>query len=111
MTVLSAWLDKFPAVLDDTFPQRVWFAGIQGSYARGEATDSSDIDPVAVLDTLSTADIRAYSSMLDALPTVSSPAASFQESPGCLHGSPPICFSSAMIPAPCAAVSTRYLPK
>lgn len=68
MIDLSAWLDKFLRALDNTFPERVWFAGIQGSYARGEATDSSDIDPVAVLDTLSTADIRAYSSMLDALP-------------------------------------------
>lgn len=68
MIELSAWLDKFLATLDDTFPKRVWFAGIQGSYARGEATDSSDIDPVVVLDTLSPADVRAYSSMLDALP-------------------------------------------
>lgn len=68
MIELSAWLDKFLAALDHTFPQRVWFAGIQGSYARGEATDSSDIDPVVVLDTLSPADVRAYSGMLDALP-------------------------------------------
>ena len=68
MIDISAWLDRFLCTLDDTFPGRVWFAGIQGSYARGEATDSSDIDPVVVLDVLSPADIRAYSAMLDALP-------------------------------------------
>ena len=68
MIELSSWLDEFLAALDNTFARRVWFAGIQGSYARGEATASSDIDPVVVLDTLSPADIRAYSGMLDALP-------------------------------------------
>jgi len=31
-------------ILNETFANRVWFVGLQGSYARGEACDTSDID-------------------------------------------------------------------
>ena len=40
---------------------------MQGSYARGEATESSDIDVVVILDELTPSDIRAYSEKLDGL--------------------------------------------
>ena len=55
-------------VLHSTFGQRVWFVGLQGSYGRGEATETSDIDIVVILDELSSADIRTYDTMLDTLP-------------------------------------------
>lgn len=67
MIELESWLEQFTQSLRETFGKRVWFAGLQGSYARGEATDSSDIDPVVVLDTLNAEDIAAYNSMLDSL--------------------------------------------
>lgn len=54
--------------LEETFGTRVWFVGLQGSYARGEATEESDIDVVVILDELTARDIRAYGSMLDSLP-------------------------------------------
>lgn len=46
----------------------MWFVGLQGSYGRGEATETSDMDIVVILDTLSVADMQAYHVMLDTLP-------------------------------------------
>lgn len=67
MINISAWLDKFLSSLDSVFAQRVWFVGLQGSYARGEANEKSDIDVVVILDELSASDVKAYREMLDNL--------------------------------------------
>ena len=67
MIELEPWLKHFSQLLRETFGDRVWFAGLQGSYARGEATESSDIDLVVVLNTLTAEDIAAYDAMLDTL--------------------------------------------
>lgn len=61
-------MNTFITALDKTFGKRVWFVGLQGSYGRGEATDTSDIDVVVILDELSSADIQTYNDMLDTLP-------------------------------------------
>ena len=68
MLDINAWMEKFQRALAQTFPGRLWFVGLQGSRARGEATAESDIDVVVVLDTLAAEDIRRYSAMLDTLP-------------------------------------------
>ena len=68
MIDIEAWINVFCVKLAEVFPQRVWFVGLQGSYGRGEATATSDIDVVVILDKLSAADIEAYNRMLDALP-------------------------------------------
>lgn len=68
MIDISAWMDNFLQTLTKTFGPRVWFAGLQGSYGRGEASDTSDIDAVVILDRLSSKDIRTYDAMLDRLP-------------------------------------------
>lgn len=67
MIDITAWMDVFLQALNDTFSDRVWFVGLQGSYARGEATDISDIDAVVILDELSPTDIETYGAMLDTL--------------------------------------------
>ncbi|MBR2964845.1 MAG: nucleotidyltransferase domain-containing protein [Lentisphaeria bacterium] len=67
MIDLESWLERFAQSLRKTFGERVWFAGLQGSYARGEATDSSDIDLVVILDALTAEDIASYGAMLDSL--------------------------------------------
>jgi predicted nucleotidyltransferase len=67
MIELEPWLKRFTQVLRETFGNRVQFAGLQGSYARGEATESSDIDLVVVLDELTAEDIASYDAMLDSL--------------------------------------------
>ena len=68
MIDMTAWMNGFLQKLNKTFVNRVWFVGLQGSYGRGEATETSDIDVVVILDELSASDIQAYNAMLDTLP-------------------------------------------
>ena len=68
MIEITTWLDGFLKALNENFENRVWFVGLQGSYGRGEATETSDIDVVVMLDELSAKDIQAYNNMLDTLP-------------------------------------------
>ncbi len=65
---ITSFLNTFIKALDNTFGERAVFIGLQGSYGRGEATETSDIDLVVILDKLTPADIEAYSLMLDTLP-------------------------------------------
>ncbi len=68
MIDIKKWIELFLQKLNNTFPDRVWFVGLQGSYARGEATDTSDIDVVVIFDELTVSDIECYNSMLNTLP-------------------------------------------
>ena len=68
MIDITSWMQNFLQTLSETFADRVWFVGLQGSYGRGEATKTSDIDIVVILDELSAADIQTYHDMLDPLP-------------------------------------------
>ena len=68
MIDITNWLHSFQGKLHEVFDTRVWFVGLQGSYGRGEATETSDIDVVVILDELSTTDIQTYNTMLDTLP-------------------------------------------
>ena len=67
MIDITTWMQNFLQTLNKTFANRVWFVGLQGSYARGEATETSDIDVVVILDELSAMDIQTYNAMLDTL--------------------------------------------
>ena len=68
MIDITTWMQNFLQTLNKTFENRVWFVGLQGSYGRGEATETSDIDVVVILDELSAKDIQIYNDMLDTLP-------------------------------------------
>ena len=68
MIDISSFMDLFLQGLENTFSDRVWFVGLQGSYGRGEATATSDIDMVVILDELTADDIIAYNAFLDTLP-------------------------------------------
>ena len=68
MVNIDLWLTEFQTGLDETFANRIYFLGLQGSYARGEATASSDLDVVVIFDELTPADLQAYGAMLDTLP-------------------------------------------
>ena len=68
MIDISTWMQDFLQTLNEAFTNRVWFVGLQGSYGRGEATETSDIDIVVILDELSASDIQTYNTMLDTLP-------------------------------------------
>ena len=68
MIEITAWTNTFLNALNDHFGDRVWFVGLQGSFARGEATETSDIDMVVILDELSSSDVATYNTLLDTLP-------------------------------------------
>ena len=68
MIDITDWMSAFLQKLQETFANRVWFVGLQGSYGRGEARDTSDIDVVVILDELSAEDVQTYHDMLDTLP-------------------------------------------
>ena len=68
MIDMTAWMNDFLQTLNETFANRVWFVGLQGSYGRGEATETSDIDVVVILDELSASDMQDYNAILDTLP-------------------------------------------
>ncbi len=64
----DSWLKIFSGRLEAEFSGRIWFIGLQGSYARGEAKETSDIDIVVIFDRLSVNDLTAYRKMLDGIP-------------------------------------------
>lgn len=68
MVDIKTWITSFTEKVEQTFPNRVWFIGLQGSYGRGEATETSDIDVVVILDVLRVDDLKVYRDMLDTLP-------------------------------------------
>ena len=68
MMDIKKWMNTFLNAVNSTFTNRIRFVGLQGSYGRGEATETSDIDVVIILDQLSATDIQAYNAMLDGLP-------------------------------------------
>ena len=68
MIEITDWTNTFLSALNDQFGDRVWFVGLQGSFARGEATETSDIDTVVILDELSAMDVQNYNKMLNTLP-------------------------------------------
>ena len=68
MMDIKKWMNTFLNAVNTTFTNRIWFVGLQGSHGRGEATETSDIDVVIILDQLSATDIQAYNAMLDGLP-------------------------------------------
>ena len=67
MINIEVWLNTYLCALQQEFGDRVCFVGLQGSYGRGEATESSDIDMVVILDELTASDIHKYHDMLDTL--------------------------------------------
>jgi len=68
MIDIGSWTEQLLHKAEEVFGERLWFVGLQGSYARGEATATSDIDIVLILDDLSFSDIQKYNSILNLLP-------------------------------------------
>ena len=60
MFLAEEYMGQLVAALRDNFSDRLLYVGLQGSYMRGEATESSDIDPVVIIDHLSIDDLNIY---------------------------------------------------
>lgn len=57
---IEEYIDILTDKLKCAFGERLLYIGLQGSYLRGEATENSDIDIMAVIDGLSVSDLRTY---------------------------------------------------
>lgn len=68
MVEIHKWMEQATEALRQAFGPQLLYVGLQGSYRRGEATDQSDIDILAVLEMLDIQDLRVYRQTLRALP-------------------------------------------
>lgn len=68
MLQMGDWMMNYVDKVQGLFGERLVFVGLQGSRARGEATETSDIDVVLILDELTPDDLKVYRAMLDTLP-------------------------------------------
>ena len=64
----NACMNDLALRLRDAFGARLVYLGLQGSYARGEADEQSDLDVMCVLEGLSTADMDAYRRIIQEQP-------------------------------------------
>lgn len=62
------WTETFCARLREIFEDRLVFAGLQGSRQRGEASETSDIDMVVILDRVGMEDLNAYRKLVAEMP-------------------------------------------
>ena len=67
MIRVDAYISELVSLLKAQFGVRLCYVGLQGSYLRGEATDSSDIDIMVVIDELSVADLDSYRGIIESL--------------------------------------------
>ena len=65
---ISIFMESFKDNLLNLFNDNLLFLGIQGSYGRGEAKETSDIDPVIILQHCGKDEILRYRSYVDTLP-------------------------------------------
>ena len=65
---MEQWIDQYCGAVKAAFSQRIVCVGLQGSWGRGEATASSDIDMVLILDRMDAADVLRYREVVAALP-------------------------------------------
>ena len=67
MVDVEKYIHQLIVLLQQHFKEKLLYVGLQGSYMRGEATESSDIDIMVVLDTLSVADLACYRSIIQSM--------------------------------------------
>ena len=64
---VTGYVKTLTDALREEFGERLLYVGLQGSCMRGEATENSDIDIMAVLDVLNPADMDAYRRVVKSL--------------------------------------------
>lgn len=67
MFSIDEYIEALLEKLKEAFGERLLYIGLQGSYLRQEATETSDIDIMAVIDALSAADLQIYRDVLAAI--------------------------------------------
>ena len=65
---IQLWTETFCTRLREVFGSRLLFVGLQGSWQRGEASESSDIDMVVILDEVGMNDLKTYRNLVSGMP-------------------------------------------
>ena len=65
---MNKWLQQFKERLLNEFGEGLQFIGLQGSRARNEATENSDIDVVVIFDTLTIDTLKRYEVVVQTMP-------------------------------------------
>lgn len=68
MIDIENWMQEYQKIIVNNFGNRVLFIGFQGSYARKEPTERSDIDVVLILDKVNIDDLMIYKNIVEKLP-------------------------------------------
>lgn len=68
MIDIDKWLNDYQHTVRKAFGNRILSIGLQGSYARKEATNNSDIDIVLILDIVNFNDLNIYKEITKELP-------------------------------------------
>ncbi|WP_411677146.1 nucleotidyltransferase domain-containing protein [Caproicibacter sp.] len=68
MVDIHQWMKQYQDAVRDLFGGRILLIGLQGSYGRNEAHETSDIDVVLILDTVSLHDLKRYKQVIETLP-------------------------------------------
>ena len=66
--LIDEWIDRLVSKIKNEFGDRLAFIGLQGSYKREEADDSSDIDIVVILNELTVQDLKKYRVIISQMP-------------------------------------------
>lgn len=61
---IQIYLDRLIGGLTHTFGDRLLYVGLQGSYLRGEATETSDIDVMVIFDEIDVSTLDTYRELL-----------------------------------------------
>ena len=67
MINIESYISDQISSLLNSFGSNLLYVGLQGSYLRGEATESSDIDIMVILDSLTVSDLDTYRSVIQSL--------------------------------------------
>lgn len=67
MIDIESYISRLIDLLKTQFGSRLLYVGLQGSYLRGEANDSSDIDIMVIIDELSVSDLDNYRYIIHSL--------------------------------------------
>lgn len=66
----DSYLSSLTTLLQHAYQERLLYVGLQGSYLRNEATETSDIDIMVVIRDMTPADLDAYRHAIHGMPDV-----------------------------------------
>lgn len=67
MIAIELYISKLTDSLKCKFGSRLLYVGLQGSYLRGEASESSDIDIMVIIDKLTVSDLDHYRFIINSM--------------------------------------------